>query len=100
MAGRSMLGRRPSRKIAEAITAPELAAEYTAMASPCLTRSMALLMLASRFLRTIVASSCMPIEGPLGTSSINPRATAPLSWSCRSMAATRVRPNNPALALA
>ena len=72
MAGRSIPARRPSRKIAEAITAPELPAEYTAVASPRFTRSMAMLMLASRLRRTAVASSCMPTEGPLGTRSISP----------------------------
>ena len=76
MAGRSMPLSRPSRKIAEAITAPELPAEYTAVASPALTRSMARLMLASRLRRTTVASSFMPTDGPLATTSIRPEAIA------------------------
>ena len=76
IAGRSMPFSRPSRKIAEAITAPELPAEYTASASPFFTRSMATLMLASRLRRTAVASSSMPMEGPLATRSRCPAARA------------------------
>ncbi len=76
MAGRSIPLSRPSRKIADAITAPELPAEYTASASPRFTRSIATLMLASRLRRTAVASSPISIEGPLATRSRWPALTA------------------------